>query len=235
MSFFRLRAYYSILPFVLLLGCQTPPTQITELDKNQEQRAFESIRLGEAWDLKKSVIIDTRSRFDFEMSKVPRSFHWYWKDWSLQGYRGSELEKRKVQLQRRLARLGVDPFSSIIIFGQGKKGSGEEFLAASILFRLGVSKISVISPQQFKKSLVSKEVKTLSSLPYWEKPLRKSWSCLVKNKKASLVDASSFTKDLRLQKKWTGKVIALKSKKGFWAYGAALQVRKQGKKACVMN
>ena len=204
---------------------------MVELDKNQEKRAFENIQFGKSWDLEKSVIIDTRSRFDFEMSKTPRSFHMFWKDWVLQGYEGAELERRKVELQRRLARKGVDPLRRIVIFGHGLKGKGEEMLIAALLFRLGLQKIAVVSPEKFKKSLLSKKTEPLASLPYWEKPLGRSWLCSQK-KKAKPVGPKDFTKDLRL-KKLSGPADSLKSPKGFWAYGAALQLRKGGLKACV--
>lgn len=233
MKFCTLFRALFFLAMALFVGCQSAPTKVVVLDKDQATRAFENVQFGKSWDLEKSIIIDTRSRFNYEMSKTPRSFHIFWKDWSLKGYRGVQLEKRKVELQRRLARKGVDPFSRVVIFGSGLRGRGEEMYVAATLFQLGIHKIAIVRPEKFNKSLLAKDTASLASLPYWEEPLGQPWNCL-KNGKVKLVSAKDFSKDFKLKnsKSHSG---ALKSKKSFWAYGAAFQLRKQGKEACVVE
>ena len=112
----------SALISLILISCQSP-TKVTENDESMETRVFSKITQAQGpVELKRSVIIDVRSRFEHEMSRPPRSFFAYWKDWDLSGYSGVRLESKKKELQRLLSLKGVDPLTQVVIMGKGLKG-----------------------------------------------------------------------------------------------------------------
>lgn len=240
-NFFKVLSHgtFVVCIFLALTGCQIPPTNVVENDLQLEDRAFSKVDYGKKFELKKSVIIDTRTRFEHEMSKPPRSFNVYWKDWDLRGYRGVELEEKKRQLQRLLSLKAIDQYTSVVVLGKGLSGKGEEFFVAATLMSLGVTKINFINIKKLKDSLVSKDIPDLENLPYWEEPLKYNFECpenakadvTIKNPKDYFKDdlsikQKSFPKGLKLQ---------LASKDPLWAYGAAIYLTEQGRKVCVIR
>ena len=107
-----------------IVNCQGLTLGI-ERDFDVEERLLSKVR-GRL-DLRRSVIMDVRPRFQFEMSRLPRSFHAYWKDWSLMGFTKKRLTQRKNNLQRLLALNGIDPLTRVVILGQGLEGRGRSF------------------------------------------------------------------------------------------------------------
>lgn len=240
----------ALVVFFLFVGCQVPPTNIVEQDLSLEHRAFGKIGYGARVDLKLSVIIDTRSRFEHEMSKLPRSFHLYWKDVDLKGYSGIHLDEKKKSLQKFLALKGVDPHTRVVILGNGLSGQGEEFFVAASLLSLGIKKINFMDVKGLKKALTAKDIPPLENLPYWEEPLTYNFDCsnqktfdfnISKNVK-KLTAAAGAPKDvfnknmsvksINLPKRLN---IKLKSPKAYWAYGLAIHLRELGRKPCVVR
>ncbi len=249
---FLWRKAFLILGVLVLFfsACQQKPTKVTEVDLDQEDRVFSKVQVNGKVELKKSVIIDVRSRFDHQMSKPPRSFYAYWKDWDLRGLSGKRLGDKADELQRLLALKGVEPYSHVVVFGRGLKGNGEEFLLASTLIALGIDRISFMTDDQFKDALTAKNVPELENAPYWDEPVRYQWTCPTESEPDLFVEKNKgpqsgpsvdvthvFDKKLNINKKNTKWLRAekLKSSSGFWAYGLALHRRKMGKPACVVE
>ncbi|MCB0378449.1 MAG: hypothetical protein KDD33_08155 [Bdellovibrionales bacterium] len=231
--------------FILLfftVGCQSQPTKLFETDKDFEKRAFEKIRFGEKFDLKRSVIVDTRSRFDHEMSRPPRSFHAYWKDWQLSGLSGENLKKQKQILQRQLALNGVDPLTQVVILGKALQGEGDEFAVAATLVSLGIKKITFVDEYSMQKSLVSLDIPPLANLPYWESDVTYQFDCQGSEPADLVVGNDSwgvkdlFNPDMSIKRKSFPKGIKVRigDKTGRWAYGLALYLKEQGRQPCVL-
>lgn len=231
-----------------LIGCQTPTTKMIENDQSIEGRVFAKIEYGKPAEMKRAVIVDVRSRFDHEMSRPPRSFHAFWKDWDLAGYSGENLEEKRKELQRLLSLHGIDPLVQVVILGEGLKGRGEEFLVASTLISLGVQRISFMSASEVRDALVARGLPKIENLPYWEKPLSYNFTCEDSTtepdqwaKKADVVvegePSQYFRKSLQLKRSRFAKGMDLKiyDSKGFWAYGVALHLREQGRRPCVLR
>lgn len=232
----------------MLSRCQAPATKISETDEGFEGRAFSKIQYGEKVDLKRVVIADVRSRFKHEMSRPPRSFHAYWKDWDLSGYSGAGLENKKKELQRLLSLQGVDPLVKVVVMGDGLSGNGEEFLVATTLISLGVQRVGFMPAKQAREAMVARNIPKLENLPYWEKPMPFDFNCELKEskpmdprKKADIVVEGNmkefFSKDMELKRTKFPKTTRSRvySPKGFWAYGVALHLKEQGRQVCVIR
>ena len=121
--------------FLILGACQLV-SKGGQTDQSLEARLFSKAQLsGKPLTLHRAVIIDVRSRFQHEVSRPPRSFHAYWKDWDLRGYQGERLERKKKELQRLLALHGIDPLTQVVIMGEGfKRPWGGVFTGQHSLF-----------------------------------------------------------------------------------------------------
>ncbi len=248
--------FISFLFLLLTMGCQMQPTAVVENDGNLERRSFSKIDFKSPIDFKRAVIVDVRSRFDYEMSKLPRSFHVFWKDWDLSGYTEAALQGKGRALQRQLSLHGVDPLTQVVILGNGLLGQGEEFFMATVLHRLGIKRISIISQEKVKKALTSKENLPLTNLPSWnQKVLPATYECsetiygdlkflqadyiiLSKNDKKKenvFSPAEIFDKNLNvLSRSWIKKKnLIISSPQSFWAYGLASALYEQGREVCL--
>jgi hypothetical protein len=240
-----IRLLTNIILIIFFTSCQIPPTKILESDANLEQRSHSKIEYGEKFDLKNSVIMDVRSRFDFEMAKLPRSFNAYWKDWDLRDYKNIHRQEKIIELQRLLSLKGIDPLTKVIILGKGLKGRGEEFLVASTLIVLGVTKINFINEKQVKEAVLAKKLSPLENLPAWQKNTEFKLECeklgspdiaISMNKVGQYTVDSLFDESLKTKEQVFPKSLNLKieSKDSFWAYGLALYFIEQGRKVCVL-
>jgi hypothetical protein len=249
--YFHLRKNgFLYLALFMAVACQAPPSTVVEFDQNLTRRQFEKIDFGnEKLDYQRAIVIDVRSRFDFEMSRLPRSFHALDSDWDLSSYSGHELDKKRQQLQRLLALKGVEPLTQVVIFGYGLSGYGEEFLLATTLFSLGVERIQFLSLKQARDSMISKEQSNeVPNAPHWDKPLSRLFHCEDRqsNQSADVVIGNAnnqisarriFTEPLGLQRTNFPKPLQLRisSPKSYWAYGLALHLLKRGQNACVVE
>ena len=246
------KSFYFFPVLFFLVGCQIPGTRLVEKNFGMESRLFSKIR--SPLDLKKSIIVDVRSRFQFQISRLPRSFHAYWKDWSLADFRGKYLIDRKNHLQRLLALNGIDPLTRVVVLGGGLKGRGEEFLIASTLLRLGVKKLSFMTEKQVHSAVTTGDGIPVENVPYWSEELKVSFECqnqsdqpdividfvdsTLKGKRNLVLRSSQiFSEDLKVKYKFRleKKYFKIFSKNSFWSYGLVLYFREKGKKSCVLR
>ncbi len=245
---------YCLFVLLSLNGCQTP-TQVSEKDGSLEDRVFSKIEYGQPKELKRAIIMDVRSSFDHQMSRPPRSFHVYWKDWQLQGLQGQRLEKKRQELQRLLALHGVEPFTEVVILGKGLAGQGEEFFMASTLYSLGIDRLRFMTEKQAKKAFVARNLPEVANAPVWSRPLRGQLTCGKESpeevaqamQSADVVISKKFmekgggpetffTEELKLKKYRYPKSMRLRvySPHSHWAYGVAMYLKEQGRQACVL-
>jgi 3-mercaptopyruvate sulfurtransferase SseA len=121
-------------------ACALKPTRGTET----VPRAFAGADalLGPLKLSEQSVILDTRSSFDFSMARIPRSHHVNWVDYSEpEPTQRGWLQRDLFAAARRLARLGVGPDTPIVVLGLGREGQGEEGRVAWMLAYLGVKDV----------------------------------------------------------------------------------------------
>lgn len=122
-----------ILTLLVFSSCAQTPTKVfeTEAPKNK----FET-----NWAQDPNlVVIDARPAFEFSLSHVPGSINLRWEDFSQkeEPFLGL-LEKDLFFHARRLARMGINPKSKVLVLGRGPQGSGEEGRLAWTLQVLGI-------------------------------------------------------------------------------------------------
>ena len=239
--------FIRLLLLFVLVGCETA-TKVTVKDLDEEDRVFSKIEYGKEVKFRHAVIVDVRSRFEHEMSRPPRSFFAYHKDWDLKNYSGEDLKNKVKELQRLLALKGIDPLTQVVILGKGLSGNGEEFLVASTLLALGVKRINFLNEKQVKKALVAKGLPKIENVEYWSKPLAFQVNCLDKQKtgspevtiakknKGSLKPFEVYSDDLSIKRKTYPKSLRMRvsSPDTYWAHGLALYFMDQGRMSCVL-
>lgn len=159
---------------------------MVQRDGNLEQRLLSKIQFDNKVDFEKAVIVDVRTRFDFEVSRLPRSFHALVDDWNLKNYSGHELDKKRQQLQRLLSLKGIDPLTQVVILGYGLKGKGEEFLMATTLVSLGVKRLHFLNIEKAKESLGARELEAVANAPKWSKGFTRLFNCRHQKKYQSI-------------------------------------------------
>ena len=125
---------------LLASGCALQPTKTVE----NLPRAFEGSQalLGPLQLNEQTVILDTRSSFDFSMARIPRSQHLNWTDYSEpEPAQRGWLQQDLFAAARRLARMGVGPDTPVVVLGLGREGQGEEGRVAWMLAYLGVKDV----------------------------------------------------------------------------------------------
>ncbi len=145
-----------VLSSILVLSCQHQPTTVSESYANIDQTYAGDSLKGDLPDGRflvvpppllineKTVFVDTRSQFEFSTSHISRSVSLQWDEFSQNNseLRGL-LQKDYFAISRRLARLGIDQDSQIIVLGHGKDGRGEEGRMAWMLQLLGVKQVQI--------------------------------------------------------------------------------------------
>lgn len=133
---FRIEIFF----FSFLLGCVQSPTKITE---------------SLCCRIKSStLVVDARSSFHYKLFRLAGSIHIRGEDFFEKNKKGERTSRLKVDLHReiqRLALLGVNPNSEILIVGEGKRGQGEEGRLTWIFLYLGLKNVQFSSIDSFNR------------------------------------------------------------------------------------
>jgi rhodanese-related sulfurtransferase len=152
-----------------LSGCVLAPSKVSESDLSVLDRAYQFEKGSRPIKItSETVVLDVRTFFDYQISRIPNAIHIDPRDFSLHKVRGEDLQDQALKLARRLALLGVNPFSHVVVMGYGDRGNGEEGTVALALLVLGVERIQMGSMRDFKFLATSKVSKALQNQRYWE-------------------------------------------------------------------
>ncbi len=167
------RWYFSII-YLFLTGtlqtsCVLAPSKVSESDLSVLDRAYQFEKGSRPIKITTdTVVLDVRTFFDYQISRIPNAIHIDAKDFSFRRVRGDDLQDQALRLARRLAILGVNPFSHVVVLGYGDRGNGEEGTVALALLVLGVERIQMGSMRDFKFLATAKLSKALPNQRYWE-------------------------------------------------------------------
>jgi len=150
---------------LFLTSCQLTPTKLYEYHEVGRPDYSRPIVLS-----KKTVVIDTRSPFNFLTAHLPKSLNLVWQDFSITSSGASGLLAKDMYFHaRRLARLGISPTSEVVVIGNGNDGAGEEGRLAWTLLYLGVKNVRSVSHRYFRKGWInSVTTKPIPSVPSWK-------------------------------------------------------------------
>ncbi len=145
-----------------------------------------------------SVILDVRSAFDYSLAHIPNSINLQWDEFSEQStaYKG-KLQSDLFSISTRLARIGVDLDSKVLVVGTGIKGGGEEGRIAWMLAYLGVKQVSFIDISSLKARMINTTQEQNKSTPIWKPKTLDSILCSTKEflfavNKQGLTNAISY-------------------------------------------
>lgn len=237
--------FFGLALFLVLSHCQTPESLMVQRDENHLERQYAKIDSQDRLDLKRAVIVDVRSRFDFNLSRLPASINLPAQEWDLSQIPRNQLEKKASDLQRRLSLKGIEPLTQVVILGEGLKGQGEEFLVATSLVSLGLSRIHFMNTEEARNSFVvaHRDDEPVANVPRWQEPLGALFFCEDSKTEADLTLGASgvepkdlFHKSLKIKKENFPKRLGLrvKSPGSYWAYGVALHLENEGQNPCVV-
>ncbi len=153
----------------LFTACQQKPTQITV----QPPILTESSQVAtKNWLqqllLEEPVILDTRSAFDFNLSHVPSAINVRWEDFSQQDpHSRGVLETDHFALARRLALIGIDPDTKVLILGKAHEGNGEEGRVAWTLKYLGIHHVFTMNNKELR-ALRVQDMPLAQNKSYWK-------------------------------------------------------------------
>ena len=151
--------------FLFLQGCAQAPTKMYE-SKPVEAKASEAapVKVDD-----QTVILDARPAFQYAISHLNGSQNIQWSDFSQREYPyDGELEKDLFFHARRLARLGIDPATPVVIVGLGSNGHGEEGRVAWTLKVLGIKAVRFVNIDYFSMPLTSEEAPPRENKPIWK-------------------------------------------------------------------
>ncbi|MEK6556359.1 MAG: rhodanese-like domain-containing protein [Bdellovibrionota bacterium] len=129
-----------------LAACSTPPaTKTYETQDVETQILFE--RISKPIKItEKTIIVDARSSFDFAMTHAPGSVNLSWKEFAVVKPPVPGLMKDDLYPEAlRLARLGIQPNSSVVIASYGDQSKGDEGRLAWTLIYMGVKDVQIAS------------------------------------------------------------------------------------------
>lgn len=123
----------------MLSSCATAPTKTFEKKQAKTQGQDSGLVLTED-----TVLIDARLPFEYAVSHVNGSYNMLWTDFThREEWRRGVLEGDLFFHARRLARLGLDPETSIVVIGKGLQGQGDEGRLAWTLLVLGFKNVQL--------------------------------------------------------------------------------------------
>jgi hypothetical protein len=99
------------------------------------------------------------------------------REFSFRKLHGDDLQERAVKIARRLAIMGVNPFSHVVVLGYGENGQGDEGVVALTLLALGVERVQMGAMRDFKFLSTSKLSQVLPNQRYWEPRVVSSLVC----------------------------------------------------------
>jgi len=161
---------FVLLTLALLTACQTKPTRVSETQVRQfdliQGKARRPLVLTEG-----TVVLDTRSAFEYGLNHVNGSLHLLWESLSEDKITGEMLrDLRKTAL--RLSLMGITPKTSIVVVGNGTRGRGEEGRLAWQLLYLGFVDVQVASWDVFRQVWTQKPTPQPANAETWTPQVR---------------------------------------------------------------
>ncbi len=149
-----------------LVACQMSPTRVHETREVEwsafTQKSKAPLRIDDS-----TVLLDARSEFDYGLKHIAGSVRLEWQDLVLSRKTG-ELNQDQKSLMRKLTLMGLEPSQSIVIFGDGTKGQGEEGRLAWNLLYLGFTDIQVSAIRPFEKKLTVEPAEPRANTQAWQ-------------------------------------------------------------------
>lgn len=171
----------------LMVGCVNQPTIISEADQSLLERCFQFERSHRPVAItKETIVLDVRSFLDYQLASLPDAVNINPDEFYLKNMHDANVDEKASALARRLALMGVTPFSHVVVLGYGTKGHGEEGRVGMTLLALGIERVQLASVDFFKTKLTSKKKNQKANQRYWEPRLVRSLYCTAHPRKDTM-------------------------------------------------
>lgn len=186
-------------------GCQTKPTKVYESVEAKIRDGKKATVPGN------TVIVDARPAFEYSLSHINGSVNIRWDEFTQpqEPFRGV-FEGDLYFHARRLARMGINPDTAVIVVGRGPQGGGEEGRVAWTLKYLGIKNVEFMHIDAFDRPRPNQEAAPLESKIIWKPVLDDSLLVnrqdFLKKAMAPKTDAQSpLVMDVRPASEYLGK------------------------------
>jgi thiosulfate/3-mercaptopyruvate sulfurtransferase len=156
---------YLVLTVALILAsCAPKPTKVVSEAPIVARKESQKAKITA-----ETVILDVRAPFEFNLSHIPGSINVAWEDFSRRApdYRGL-IEKELHPIARRLALIGIDSETPVLVVGKGLSGKGEEGRVAWTLESLGIQNLQLATVEDFRERRDAVEMKNKN---FWKPQL----------------------------------------------------------------
>lgn len=179
-----MKYFVLVLTAIVLASCAQKPTKGTIENPVVARKESQKAKIG-----KETVILDVRAPFEFNLAHIPGSINVAWEDFSRRSPDARGLiEKDLHPLARRLALIGIDPGTPVLIVGKGLTGKGEEGRVAWTLESLGVQNIQLAGVEDFRERRETRDAKNKNFwTPQLDESLAISW-----NELRAKIEGSSY-------------------------------------------
>ncbi|HEY8271821.1 MAG TPA: rhodanese-like domain-containing protein [Pseudobdellovibrionaceae bacterium] len=138
-----------------LASCAPKPTKVTSENPIIARKEAQKSKITAD-----TVILDVRAPFEFNLSHIPSSVNVAWEDFARRAPDGRGLLQKDLHpLARRLALIGIDPKTPVLVVGKGLLGKGEEGRVAWTLESLGVENVRLATVEDFRGYRSAQEIK----------------------------------------------------------------------------
>ncbi|MGZ3743088.1 MAG: sulfurtransferase [Pseudobdellovibrionaceae bacterium] len=161
--------YLILVGFFILASCAPKPTKTVSESPIVARKEAQRSKITAD-----TVILDVRPPFEFNLSHIPGSVNVAWEDFARQAPEGRGLIQKDLHpIARRLALIGIDPKTPVLVIGKGLSGKGEEGRVAWTLESLGVQNLRLATVEDFREFREPLEIKNKN---FWTPQLDLSWS-----------------------------------------------------------
>jgi thiosulfate/3-mercaptopyruvate sulfurtransferase len=159
-----------ILLLVLSGACQTKPTKAVETPPQPWARLAEKTKkpLKLTDD---TVVLDSRNDFDYGLAHWSDSVHFSWRNLLLDPTKPWSLMDGRTATDR-LALLGIQPRTPILVIGYGLKGVGDDGRLAWTLVYYGLEDVQTVSIDGLDVYFTHQETPPLRNVPPWTADVR---------------------------------------------------------------
>lgn len=201
-----------LLVALLMVGCQTPPTKVSETQVRQFDvlldKTTKPLELSD-----QTVVLDTRSSFDYGLNRIAGSIHFPWENLAedSSGKKGDVLKDRH-KAAVRLALHGLDPKTPVVVVGYGvPAGSrGEAGRLTWNLLLFGFHDVQTANVEIFRKTFTQNPTPPAKNVAIWKIEERKlvvsgeEFSKLAEDPKSRMA-SKTFIIDVRSEKEYLNK------------------------------
>lgn len=160
-----------VLALLIVSGaCQVKPTKVTETPApaftRLQEKTKKPLKLSD-----ETVVLDSRSDFDYGLAHWSSSLHFTWQNLIAETKKPWLLVEPRVAVQR-LALLGVEPKTPVLVIGYGQKGNGDEGRLAWTLVYYGMEDVQTVSVDGLDVYFTHQDTPARRNASPWDPNLR---------------------------------------------------------------